>query len=235
MEGADYKDYSATIGTTMNSLAGLEAQAKLVEKVINESSAAILEQANVLGIQGDTVEMVKGQLDAYIENERQLESNSRWKSAERNRHQDNKNSAIDLQTTIDEYDQYLSLLTENIKPRIESMRSEIAADLNNSIATLVTDALNPYRFSDIPLHILTVIKQSLLAMDWGDATANEIQAKAEEMASTYAEKFEQAYNVATIIATAGLNDTTNSLVSAMEESLEKEFKGTDQEYLIDLI
>ena len=67
--------------------------------------------------------------------------------------------------------------------------------MQSSILTLVTDALNPRRYQDLPEGMLTQIIQSLSGMDWGDASTGEIQAKAMEFATNYYDEYAKALEI----------------------------------------
>lgn len=214
--------YGGYAALTMKSVEGLSAQSKLLQKALGRSSDELIEQAEAFGLICDSVEDVKIELQAYIAEQERLARDANQEKT-RSWAQQQVDDANELLMGIEVYENYLYKLTADIQPKLQQLQSEIATELQNSITTLVTDALNPYRFGAIPVNILTSIRQSLINMDWGDATALEIQEQATHIVSAYYKQFGEAFEYSELLQTEGLTESVVKQVSKAYADLQKEF------------
>ena len=227
--------YHTYANLTMQTMEGLEAQSKLLDAALDKTSAKIYDQAGALGVYGDSVEDVKTNLAMYIDEQAKLEKAADWGSDTRRTHQNNVGRAQEILLDIESYENYLYKLTSDVKPAIEQLQEEIATELRDSVTTLITDALNPYQFSDIPLNVLASMRQTLAEMDWGNATAQDVRDQAEALVTMYKDEYAHAMDLAGQIQAEGFSDDVVSYVSAEYKKMSKALKAQGQSEWIDLI
>lgn len=227
--------YQTYATLTMQTMEGLTAQSKLLDAALDKTSAKIYDQAGALGVYGDSVEDVKTNLAMYIDEQARLEKAAEWGSDTRRTHQNNVGRAQDILLEIESYENYLYKLTSDIKPAIEQLQEEIATELHDSVTTLITDALNPYQFSDVPLNVLASMRQSLAEMDWSNATAQDVRDQAEDLVTMYKEEYEHAMDLAGQIQTEGLSDKMVGYIAAEYKAMSDKLKAQGQGEWIDLI
>lgn len=225
----------AYANSTMHTLEGLKAQSELLSIALDKTAAKIYDQASAFDVYGDSIEEVKNKLIVCRDRHKELEQASKWGSTKRKAHQNSANRAEKLLMDIESYEEALYKLTSEVQPAIEQLQEEIATELRDSVTTLITDALNPYQFSEIPLNVLASMRQTLAEMDWGNATAQDVRDQAEALVTMYKDEYEHAMEVAGKLQTEGFTDEMVDYVTAEYAAMSKKLKAQGQGKWVDLI
>ena len=201
-------------------LDALTKKAEVGERMVAELNRQILEGASGLKIKATSVSAVSEALDAYIQRQKEIKDGKLegWEHTDENIH-----SANSLRAQIREYDSITSILNNEIKPWIDDLDEEISQDIASAVTTLVTDAVNPYQFSDIPVDILSAMKTALTSHDWGGATANEIREQAEAFVNLYHDEFAAAQKYVNGIRGQELTDELLEEINAYRGTMMKAF------------
>lgn len=192
-----YKDshYRKTSPYREDGLIVLYALQEAYLAAMNEETNEILQMAKTLGFAGESVDEFRGKMSAYIDDQYAIMGESAvsspgWKAAK-----SNIGDAQTLTGMIEDYDKKAQYYYDEILPSIEAMEAEIGGKMQDSLLTIITNALNPQRYQNLPDGMLTQIIESLSSVSWGDATPDEIQAKAREFATNYYDEYAEALEI----------------------------------------